>query len=114
MQNGHDLLTKILDAIGYDDDKETFIGEFQKNIYVQTFLTLSETLDDTKQQELAAELSQNSNDPEKLNLILSRYFPQQQIQMTIQNVSQHAVEEYLDTVTPLLSPQQKQNLKNIT
>ena len=47
MNKHRDVLLKILDAIGYQDNKESFVSEFEKNIQLQA-------LDDLIPQEIHA------------------------------------------------------------
>ncbi|MBI2613617.1 MAG: hypothetical protein HYW62_02500 [Candidatus Levybacteria bacterium] len=108
--NNHNILLKILEIIGYSDDKDAFVDEFLKNVQMQSVIDLIQSLPQDKQSEIKEKLAQIQNDQNKASDLLKAYFTEEQIQEALKNSSKKAMEEYIKAINPTLSSAQKNNL----
>lgn len=108
--NNHNILLKILEIIGYSDNKNEFVDEFLKNIQMQSVIDLIQSLPQDQQSQIKKQLSVNPNDPNKAADVLKSYFNNEQIQEALKNASKTAMEEYIKAINPTLSSTQKNNL----
>lgn len=106
------ILLRILDIIGYSEDKEKFATEFLQNVSAQAFLDLFNTLPQDKKDQLQQKITRVGNDPAKMQEELKAYFTDTQLEQAIENSSKTAVTEYIKTIDPTLSDPQKRNLTN--
>jgi hypothetical protein len=60
-----EILLKILDAIGYADNKDDFINQFVGVIYSQSIIDLMHSLPASDQEKMKLELSGSNENPEK-------------------------------------------------
>lgn len=112
MNDPKQILIKILEIIGYSEDKDKFATEFLQNVSLQSLLDLFNTLAQDKKDQMQKDVSLAGNDPQKLQEILKNYFSQEQIDTALQNSSKNAITEYIKTIEPTLSDVQKQSLAN--
>lgn len=105
-------LHKILDIIGYSEDREKFSTEFLQNVSAQALLDLFNTLPQDKKDQLQQKITSLGNDTVKMQEELKVYFTEEQIQQAIENSAKNAMQEYIKTIQPTLSDSQKQNLTN--
>lgn len=110
MTDPKQILIKILEIIGYSEDKDKFATEFLQNVSLQSLLDLFNTLAQDKKDQMQKDVSLAGNDPQKLQEILKNYFTEEQINNALQNSSKNAVTEYIKTIEPTLSDVQKQSL----
>src|SRR5476649_1245134 len=104
------ILLKILEIIGYTDDKEAFATEFTNNIQMQSILDLIETLPADQQAGVKQKLTDSANNPEAIASILKEHFTQEQLQQSLQKSAKQAFTEYIQAISTSLSTEQKQNL----
>ena len=108
-----DLLLKILNIIGYSDDKQKFINQFMLNINMQALLDLISTLSTDKQEEIKTILARSANHPDKITRAISAYFSQTQMQQAFEATSKKTFKEYIESIDHTLSVHQKQELAKI-
>ena len=104
------ILLRILEIIGYAEDKDKFATEFLQNVSLQSLLDLFDNLPQDKKSQISQNITSAGNDPQKLGEVLKSYFTQQHIQDAIQNSAKNAITEYINAIQPTLSDIQKQNL----
>jgi len=110
MNDSKSILLKILDTIGYADDKEAFANKFLENVHLQSLLNLIQSLPADKQNEAKQKLTENSNNPEEIASVLKEYFSQSEMQQSLQKSAQDAVNNYIQSINNSLSNEQRQNL----
>ena len=106
------ILLRILEIIGYSEDKEKFATEFLQNVSMQSLLDLITSLPSDKQEEVKQKISTLQNDPKAIGDMIKLYFTEQQIEDALQNSSKNAVAEYIKAIANTLSEEQKTNLAN--
>jgi len=106
------ILLRILDIIGYSEDKEKFATEFFQNVSLQALLDLLNTLPQDKKDQLQQKIASLGSDAAKVQGELKAYFTDSQLEQAIENSAQNAVTEYMKAIDPTLSDSQKQNLAN--
>lgn len=104
------LISSLLDAINYTDNKETFTNKYLDIIYSQAVLNLIQSLSKEKQEEIKNKLSQNKDDKAKMIQILNEYFSHEQIEEVLTNSSKEEMISYIESIRSSLSDTQKQNL----
>ena len=112
MNDAKAILLKILDAIGYSEDKDKFATEFLQNVSLQALLDLFNTLPVDKKDQIQQQITSAANNPQAIQEALKTYFTDLQLQEAIKNSAKNAVTEYIKTVEPTLSDSQRQNLTN--
>ena len=112
MEDPRKILLRILDIIGYSEDKEKFATEFLQNVSTQSLLDLITSLPQDKQEEIKQKISTLQNDPKATGDMIKTYFTEQQIENALQNSSKNAVIEYIKAIANTLSEEQKANLIN--
>lgn len=110
MNNHRDILLKILETIGYQDDKEAFVSEFEKNIQLQTIADLIKSLPLDSQVVIRQKLGDTSNNQEKVSAILKDQFPEPQFQIALENAAQDSITKYIQSIQKTLSESQKNDL----
>jgi ABC-type transporter MlaC component len=108
-----EILLKILEIIGFEDDKEAFVDEFLKNIQLQAVADLIQTLPTERQTEIKDQLAKNSNNPAGIASILNQHFTQTQVGEALQLAAKKAMTGYLEAIKPTLSPAQKEGLVDL-
>lgn len=106
------ILLRILDIIGYSEDKEKFATEFLQNVSLQALLDLFNTLSQDKKDQLQQKIPQIGSDASKMQEELKVYFTDSQLEQAIENSAKNAVIEYMKAIDPTLSDSQKQNIAN--
>lgn len=112
MNDAKAVLLKILDIIGYSDDKEKFVAEFLQNVNLQALSDLFNTLPQDKKDQLQLKITSIGNNAAQMQEELKNYFTADQLSQAIENSAKNAVTEYIKTIEPTLSDLQKQNLAN--
>ena len=105
-----DILLKILDTIGYEDDKESFATEFEQNIHLQALDNLIRSLNPDEQAEIKEKLVAASNDVNKVLDVLNSKFSNSQIQQSLDSATQEMFTSYLEYIDPALSQTQRNEL----
>lgn len=111
MDQNNQVIQKILDIIGYSDDKKAFENKFTEVCRKQALLDLTDSLPPDKQEGLKLELG-SANDPQKIGEILKRYVSVDEYDKILKLTSQNALDSYLQTVTPTLSDTQLAELQS--
>ena len=112
MNDPKQIILKVLDIIGYTNDRDKFAAEFLQNVSLQALLDLFNTLPQDKKDQLQQKLTDIGSDAVKMQEELKNYFAQAQLEQAIENSAKNAVTEYIKTIDPTLSDSQKQNLSN--
>lgn len=105
-------MLRILDIIGYSEDKEKFASSFLENTNLQAFINLLTSLSQEKRDEINQKFMGLGNDTAKMQKELKTYFAQSQLEQAIENSSRNAITEYMKAIDPTLSDSQKGNLAN--
>ena len=105
-------MLRILDIIGYSEDKEKFTTEFLQNISLQALLDLFNTLPLDKKDQIQQQIASAGNNPQAARDLLKNYFTESQIEDGIQNASKNAVTEYMKAIDPTLSETQRTSIVN--
>lgn len=112
MNDPKTILLRILDIIGYSEDKEKYATEFLQNVSLQTFLDLYNTLPQDKKDQIQQQIISAGNNPQAVRDLLKNYFTESQIEDVIQNASKNAVTEYMKAIDPTLSETQRTSIVN--
>jgi hypothetical protein len=113
MTNQRDALLKILETIGYEDNRESFVDEFLNNVQLQSLTNLIQSLPQEKQNELKDQLKSNSDNSEVVTVFLKDHLGESKIQEVVKQTTEDAVVEYIQQITPSLSDSQRRNLTNV-
>ena len=107
-------LLKLLDAIGYTDDKDVFVKEFVELVQIHAMDKLIISLPQDQQESLKAQLRENKDDLDKIGEILKSHFTEEQMKESFQITTQKAVRDWMQAVDPTLSEIQRQKLMNLS
>lgn len=110
-QDPKQAILQVLDAIGYENDKEKFVDEFLVLCLQKALTNLMEKLPQDKQYQLIHKMSLTP--PEKKQNILSEYFQKDKFDSAVKEASQSTFEDYLKTIIPTLKDDQKNKLEQI-
>lgn len=99
----------MLDIIGYREDKEVFANEFLKNVYLQSVQDLIKAL--PQEQQGIKDKIVAAKTPEELDKIVKVSFSSEDIDKALSLSSQNSMSEWIKTVIPTLSLEQKQKLQ---
>lgn len=102
------LLENVLTIIGYADNKNYFIEEFARLCFQKTLADYQKLLSENRRKELVHILYQN--DVIKLQEQLEPYVISEEFSKLLQENSQKLFQDYLDTILPKLSEEQRNNL----
>ena len=106
------ILLRILDIIGYSEDKDKFATEFLQNVSLQALLDLFNTLPQDKKDQLQQKIVSVGNDTAKIQVELKVYFTPSQMEQAIEGSAKNAVTEYVKAIDPTLSETQRTNIAN--
>ena len=110
MNSGYkNIFLKVLDLIGYNDDKEQFISQFISLCQQKAAVDLIGSLPEEKKKLLGQQISQNTAS-EQVQKILSQYFTGQQYTKALEQATANNFKEYLEKITPTLSTDQQNSL----
>lgn len=112
MIDSKQILLRILEIIGYSEDKDKFATEFLQNVSLQALLNLFNTLSQEQKDKIQQQITSANDDASKIQQALNQFFTQDQLAQAIENSSKNAVTEYIKTIEPTLSDPQKQSLAN--
>ena len=110
MNKNKEILLKILEAIGYTDDKEAFTDEFLKNVQLQSMIDLHNSLTSEQQEEFKNKLILHTDDQEKVDEVVKSYFSEEQRRNAFEEASKKAMMEWLEEINPALTDEQRQKL----
>jgi hypothetical protein len=111
MDQVHALLIKILDAVGYQDDKDQCAKELEIIIQSQATLDLIESLPTHKQEEIQSLLANHQDDD--LSPLLADFYSPPQVQAIMEAAAIKIVTDYIQTIKDSLSPTHTQQLKGL-
>ncbi len=103
MERPRDIIFKILQIIGYKDDKDKFVEDFLRIIDQKTMIDCLSLLSQDKQRELTGKLNDN---PDYNLALLKQYLSQEKVEANLRNNAKEVLGDYLKTVFPLLSKDQ--------
>lgn len=109
-QNPRELFLEVLNIIGYSDDREEFTNQFFQLCEQQAIVNLVKSLPQDKQATLQAESAKQTN-PDPNNLLLKKYFTQEQIATNLEEATKVTFNSYLQTIIPTLNDKQKTELE---
>ena len=104
------VILQILDAIDYKDDKNTFVFEFVRSIYLESIFALVKSLPKDKQEIVITSIKTNTNNPEKVNEILKTTFSKEAIDKALSEQSKKMIASYLQEINDVLTDSQKKRL----
>ena len=110
MQDLKTIILKILDTLGYTDDKNAFVDEFINVIVIQALSDLVIHLSDEKQEQMRKECSAAGSDPQRINQIFKSYFTSEQIADSVETEVKNILTECVKQVNPVLNENQRQEL----
>jgi hypothetical protein len=105
-----EILLNVLTIIDYKDDKETFANQFLQLCMQRALVDIVEALPQDQQKTIQEEVTPDKK-PEEVQQILQRYFSQEQYLQQLQLSTQALFQDYIQTITPTLSDDQKQKLQ---
>ena len=108
------ILLRILDIIGYSEDKDKFATEFLQNVSLQALLDLFNTLPQDKKDQIQQQIASAGNNSQAVRDLLKSYFTESQIEDRLQNASKNAVTEYMKAIDSTLSETQRTNIMNFS
>lgn len=115
MINNHkEILLKLLEVIGYKDDKDAFVSEFERNIHLQSIADLVRSLPLERQEEVKQKLNQDPDSPEKGAAILKSYFSEPQILDALESAAKNSLTKYIQAIRLTLTDLQRENLKKFS
>lgn len=106
------FLLKVLDAIGYAEDKANFIEQFLSLCYQHAIAQSVDTLPE-EQQDKIRELLGEQPDYKTLLANLSQYVPAETFNLNLQKATQEQFKSLVESVLPTLSNEQKLALKAV-
>lgn len=104
------FLQNFLNTIDYPDDKEKFISKLLFAIYSASVDEAMNTLPQDKQTSIKQQLQTVPNF-ESLQQIINNNFDQSIFQEALKRNSEKVFSEYIDTIDPVLSGDQKSKLQ---
>lgn len=113
MNNHKDILLKLLEAIGYKDNREAFVSEFERNIRLQSISDLIKALPSKQQEGLKRELNHNLGNPEKALEILKNEFSDSQIQDALEQTANDSITKYVQAISSTMTNSQREALVKI-
>lgn len=110
MKNPKEIISKALELIGYDGDKDAFANKLLENILEQAVLDLIETLPQDKQDSLKQELN-GIADPQKIHDVVTTYATSEEYSKVLEQTAAKVMEDWLVKVGPSLSETQRVDLE---
>lgn len=105
------FISQFLEIINYQEDKIEFTNKFLSEVYLQAVDRLLKTLPADRQPLIIQHL-ESAKTPELLQQAVASQFDKSALESALQNTMQEMFADYLKTIEPALSDQQKTNLKN--
>lgn len=102
------IIADLLNVIDYDGDREKFTREFLELCSKEALINYIQTLPEAKQTELK-DASEAGKDPKD---ILNDFLSDKEFGEAISNASESVFSDYLKTITPSLSQDQKNKLNS--
>ncbi len=111
MQEFKKYFTQILDAIDFTEDKEEFANEFLKIVFAQAINNLISSLPLERQTDISERIKKVGSNQEESAKMMSEFFSQEQIKDALTESMKQEITNYLETIAPTLSEEQKQRLE---
>ena len=108
-QNPKQIILDVLNAIGYEDDKQKYVNDFLSLCLQKALVSLARELPQEKQDQLTQRLSLVSAD--KMEPILLEYFPKEKFEEAVKDASSSTFQEYLETIIPILNDDQRNKIE---
>lgn len=105
MAESNYILLQILDAIGFEGDKDKFVDEFNQNVKSQSLINLISRLPEDKAKEIKQKLSQLTATDD--NNVVKEFFTDEEFIAELKETSKESVKNYLDQIIPTLSNDQR-------
>lgn len=102
-----EVLREVLAIINYQDDKEKFINDFLEIAGANGLDSLIKSLPQDQQTTL-----QNADEEGTISILKSN-FTQEQLKQALTEALEKTTEDYIETVEPTLSEEQKQKLQEL-
>jgi hypothetical protein len=107
-----EILQKLLTAVDFGENKDSFISTFLDNVQLQVAVDLLSSLPMEKQLSLKDEFAQATT-PEKFGQLLKKHFSEEQIQQAFGLAFRNHLTEWYTIIQPQLSPEQHQKLQQV-
>lgn len=108
--NIREILERVLQVIGYEDDHNDFINNFIIMCAKRAHSLLISTLSEEKQYEFIEKINQQATH-ENVNIIIQDYFSAKVYDQYMIIATQELFNDYLITILPILSNKQKNELQ---
>lgn len=108
MQDPAQTIDKILDIIGYSDDKEEFVEKFFNKCETAAVLKLVNELPEDKRKEVENKVKSGNFDN-----LLDKYVDKENYRRTLTEAAELALTDYLTELAPLLSQSQKNQIQSL-
>ena len=105
------ILLEVLNIIDYKDDKEKFTNEMLQLAHDEAIVALLEKLPLCKKEELKKSFSRALT-PEEAKDIIEHYTTFEEYKKSLQKTSDKLFQDYILTILPTLSKDQKQKLED--
>lgn len=103
------IILQVLGIIGYEGDKDKYANDFLALCLQKALFSLMTDFPQDKQDQLVQRLSLTL--PERQEALLLEYFSAEKLQEAVKESSKSTFEEYLQTIIPTLSEDQKNKLE---
>ena len=112
MNNPQAILIRILEIIGYTENKEKFAAEFLQNVSLQSLLNLFNTLPQDQKDKIQQQIISAGNNPSAVQEVLKTYFTDLQMKEAVESSAKNAMQEYIKAIDNTLSEEQRTSLAN--
>ena len=110
MSSPREILLKILEIIEFSKDKEKFVTELLQIIFIQSLADLIQSQNPIDQTKIKAEIASNVSNPDTVAIIMRKYFSKEKIDQALENSAKNVMTEYLTTINPALSDDQRSKI----
>lgn len=104
----YDFLTRVLEIIGYTDDKTDFIDEFMTLCITETNAKIISSLSKEQQQNLTENTKKKI--AEKIGELLIEYIPKESYEKKLAECIKNNFEDYIETILNTLDSSTKNKL----
>lgn len=111
MQKLEEILSKILDIIKYQRDKNEFITKFTTAAKQEALIALIDQLPPDRKDGLKTKV-ESEEDPEKLKAIIDEFFPNGEFKETFKKTTENVLTDYVKVITPTLPSDKQEALKS--
>lgn len=104
------IITRVLDIIGYTDDKEKFGTDFLNLCRQQAIINLLDSVPDQQRSVLIKNLSAKKK-PDEIEKVLEDYFDKKQQNKALEKAVENGFKDYINELEPNLSDEIKLKLR---